>query len=137
MTLTEPTIHRQVRPIALADVAPLSKQLAADNHITVMPTHIFERNGQIAGAASIGAVCLVLPWFDTHQCRARDSRFFIAEMRRQVAARLPAEHPGWVCVPLPMTSPFQPHGARFGLMSAGVMDLTFINVKQNYGVTTR
>jgi len=51
----------------------LEKQMLADNHNVVMPTHVFRKEGEIIGSASLGAAPLVWWWMDSQKAKALDS----------------------------------------------------------------
>lgn len=124
MTATLPTqLTRAIRPVTAEELPALVELALADGHATILPTHVFEKNGEICGHASVGAICLVVPWFHTQRCQARDSLWFIRQLEQQVARDLPAGHPGLVGIPFPMTSPFQPLAAKLGFHSTGLMDV--------------
>jgi hypothetical protein len=51
----------------------LEKQMLADNHNVVMPTHVFKKGGDIIGSVSVGAAPLVWWWMDSKKAKALDS----------------------------------------------------------------
>jgi hypothetical protein len=106
------------------DLPTLADAHEAEGHSCILPTQCLVKNGAIVGAVSLGAVCLVLPWF-SKQCSPRDSLEFIRLMETHVALTLPTGHPGVVCVPFVPQSPFHPHVQKLGYQSAGLVDLTF------------
>lgn len=131
LTLTPtPTPHPSrrldyaLRPVALNELEALAAAHEAEGHACILPTKTMVKNGVVVGAVSLGAVCLVLPWF-SQACTPRDSLMFIRLMEMHVAASLPAAHPGLVCVPFVPHSRFHPHVHKLGYHSAGLVDLTF------------
>lgn len=113
-----------LRPVTAADLPALAAAHEAEGHSCVLPTQVMVKYGVVVGAVSLGAVCLVLPWF-SKQCSPRDSLEFIRLMETHVALALPTGHPGVVCVPFVPQSPFHPHVQKLGYQSAGLVDLTF------------
>jgi len=82
----------------------------ANNDSLIHPTHCVTRNGEIIGAASIGAVPLLLVWNHTEKVRAADSlhlkRVYDAIMETKGAPR----H----FVACNQHSPYNAHMKRFG-----------------------
>lgn len=118
-----------MRPIEEDDWKVLRELAGADNHEVIAPTHVFVKDGQIVGCASIGAVVLLLPWFHTQKCGARDSLYFINQMENLLANMMPANGPGLVCVPVVADSPFQAHIEKLGYVNAGPATVALKKVK--------
>ena len=64
----------------------LSNCMLADNHNVVMPTHIFRKDGDIIGSASVGAAPLVWWWMDSKRAKALDSVRAIKKLEDEYAA---------------------------------------------------
>lgn len=118
-----------LRPVQEEDYPKLKQLAAADGHELIAPTHVFLKDGEIIGCASIASVALVLPWFDTTKCKARDSLYYINQMENLVANILPAHGSGLMCVPVVAASPFQPHIERLGYINAGPATVALKKVK--------
>jgi len=115
------------------DIPALKEMAEADKHAVFMPTHVFVRvneegGEELIGCASVASVPLVLPYFHTQRCKARDSRYLINVMEALVG-NLMNERQAYLCVPFAEGSPFEPHIARLGYASAGKFQLTFKNLK--------
>lgn len=118
-----------MRPVQVGDLEALSRLAASDDHEPAHPTHVFLKDDEIVGCASVWNVPLVLPWFHTEKCCARDSRYFINQMENLVASLMPANGHGTICVPFADGSPFQAYIKRLGYVNAGQFSLTFKKVK--------
>lgn len=118
-----------MRPIDERDFAALRALAEADNHELISPTHVFLKDGEHVGCASIAAVALILPWFHTTRCLARDSVYFINQMENCAANVLPPAGSGLICVPVVETSPFQQHIAKLGYINAGPATVALKKVK--------
>lgn len=101
----------------------------ADGHEMVAPSHVMLKDGQIVGAMSIGMVPLVLPWFDTKKCTARDSLYFINQGENLLAELMPANGQDLICVPFAEGSPFAAHIEGLEFVNAGKFHLTFKKVR--------
>jgi hypothetical protein len=123
------TARHWMRPIDERDYTALRQLAEADNHELIAPTHVFLKDGEIVGCTSIATVALVLPWFHTTQCLARDSVYFINQMENCVANILPASGSGLLCVPVVAASPFQQHIERLGYINAGPATVALKKVK--------
>jgi hypothetical protein len=118
-----------LRPLQAADLPVLEALAAADNHAVIHPTHVFVKHGEIVGCVSLMNIALVLPWFHTEKCTARDSLYFINQLENLTANLLPAGGPGVGCVPFEQHSPFTPLLERLGYVNAGQFQLTFKKVR--------
>lgn len=63
----------RLRPIAAADITPLTKAAEEDGHQVFAATHVVEKDGQLIGYFSIGAIPTVLVWMDSKKSSAADS----------------------------------------------------------------
>lgn len=64
----------QIRPIAnAAHLAAIEAAAREDGHALHVLTHVFERAGEVVGAASIGGAVTVLFWGHTQKLSARDT----------------------------------------------------------------
>jgi hypothetical protein len=97
----------RVRPVqSPADVQALMAAAEADDHIVLWPTLMAEKDGQIAGYASVGQVALV----NTKLITARDSYQLVGKLEEHVRqAGFPA-----MCFPCAHRSPFKPLMPRLG-----------------------
>ncbi len=121
---------RELRPVSLHELPTLEAQMLADGHSCVLPTLTMQRSGRTIGAVSFGAVCLVIPWFHTRDCKPRDSVEFIRQMEAHARDTLPAWHHGLFCVPF--GKPFEPFMAKLGYQSAGTFNLGFKKVRTKW-----
>ena len=64
----------------------LSESMLADDHNVVMPTHIFRKDGDIIGSASVGAAPLVWWWMDSKRAKALDSVRAIKKLEGEYAS---------------------------------------------------
>jgi hypothetical protein len=112
-----------------SDLPELQSLAENDAHALICPTHVFLKDGKLVGCASVASVPLVLPWFHTERCHARDSRYFINQMENLLASGMPAQGPGVICVPFAQNSPFHPYIERLGYTNAGEFSLTFKKVR--------
>lgn len=124
-----------VRPVRENDLPLLRERAEADAHAVIAPTHVFEKRGpnfgdlQIVGYASLAAVPLLLPWFDTQRVKAADSLYYLNQLENLLANLMPQQSAGLICVPVVQKSPFQPHIARLGYTDAGMASITFKKVR--------
>lgn len=58
------------------EITELHKLAAAENHLIISPSHLFEKNKEIVGYCSIGAMPLVMSFFSS-SLQVRDSIKFI------------------------------------------------------------
>jgi hypothetical protein len=116
---------RKIQPEEVHAVAAMAR---ADQHELIAPSHVFTKDGQIVGYASIAQVPLVLPWFDTRKCKARDSLYFINACENLVAECM-APNQELICVPFAAGSPFEPHIEHLGFVNMGKVNLTLKKVK--------
>jgi hypothetical protein len=114
-----------VRPVTPEDLPALEDQAAQDRHSVIAPTHLFLKHGQPVGYASVGAIMLVLPWFDTRKCMPRDSYFYVNMLENLVAASAADT----LCVPVAKISAFEPVLPSLGYTSVGDMNVMFKKVK--------
>ena len=128
MNVLNPNKLRWLRPARGSDLEELRRLAQADNHEVIAPTHVFVKDGELAGCASVVSVPLVLPWFHTTRCKAADSLYMINQMENLVANILPVGS-DLVCVPFVKGSPFEPHIERLGYVNAGAVNLTFKKVR--------
>lgn len=116
-----------MRPIQPHDLEVLHERAREDRHEVIAPTHVFTKEGEIVGCVSIGAVPLMLPWFHTRLCHARDSVYYINQMENLAANLFTGS--GLICVPVVKESPFQQHIGRLGYLEAGSATVTFKKVR--------
>lgn len=121
--------HLWMRPVRPEDMPKLRELAQADGHAVLHPTHVFLKDGEIVGCASVVNIPMVLPWFSTEKCHARDSKYFINQMENFVANCMGPEHHGVLCVPFFSASPFQKYIHKLGYTDAGQFSLTFKKVK--------
>lgn len=101
----------QLQPlVSQARLVELQMAAAADEHIVIAPTHIMERNGEIIGYLSLGAMPVVQAWFHSQKCRALDSVRMI-RAGEQVFREIGVKQ---YCVGVSEHSPFAPHMGRLG-----------------------
>jgi len=107
----------------------LQEAAQTDRHAVIAPTHVFTKEGEIVGYVSIAQVALVLPWFHTERCHARDSVYFINQMENLAGNVLPDHGNGLICVPVVKSSPFQNHIERLGYLPTDQATITFKKVR--------
>jgi hypothetical protein len=101
----------QIRPIAnAAHLAAIEAAAREDNHGLHVPTHVFERAGEIVGAASIGAAVTVLFWGHTQKLSARDTFGVVNSIENSLRLRGVPE----LLVPVHPNSPLAPSMAGLG-----------------------
>lgn len=119
--------YRWMRRATPADVEPVKAAAHADNHEVIALSHVMTKGGEMIGAGSLAQVPLVLPWFDTQKCKARDTMYFINQAENMIAELLPNVE--MFCVPFAEKSPFVPHIEQIGFVNAGKFYLTFKKVR--------
>jgi hypothetical protein len=117
-----------MRKICPDEVEALMAQAHTDKHEVIAPSHVFLKDKELVGYASVAQVPLVLPWFDTRKCRARDSLYFINACENLIAECM-GPNQQLVCVPFVPGSPFEPHIQHLGFVNMGKVNLTFKKVK--------
>lgn len=120
---------RWMRPIRDCEREKLAALAHSDNHALIAPTHVFVKNGELIGYASVGSVPLILPWFDTRRCKAVDSLYFINQLENLTANAMPSNGQNLICVPVVENSPFTPHISRLGYVEAGMARIVFKEVR--------
>jgi hypothetical protein len=116
---------RRVQP---GDMQELTELAHSDQHEVIAPTHVCLKEGRLVGYASLGAVALVLPWFHTAKCTARDSLYFINQGENVMANAFAGGGTGLICVPVVTRSPFQPHMERLGYLPVDQATVCFKKV---------
>lgn len=111
--------RRWLRPVSLQELPALQQQAEQDHHALIAPTHVFVKQNEPVGYASIASVPLVLPWFDTRKCQAADSLYFINVMENLSAGFMRSDSHGLICVPVMEGSPFEPYIDKLGYVNAG------------------
>ena len=105
-----------VRPLRDRDeLVRLNTEANWDDHVPILPTHVFEKAGELAGYASVGALTPVNTWFHTKRMKARDSIVAVSSLENMV--RLNGG--GGTIVPLSDKSPFMPVMERLGYSNIG------------------
>lgn len=131
-----------LRRVRESDAAELKALAQADAHEAFRPTHVFvrvtgvtanapdgaESQEEIIGCASIASIPLLLPWFHTERCKARDSVQLINVMEN-LMAELMNPRQEFVCVPVAKDSPFEAVSGRLGYEDAGAFRLKFKKLK--------
>jgi len=105
------------------EVAALAKVAAEDQHQIVGATHLAEKNGQIIGYASIGAITMLNVWADSKNVHARESAYLL-NLAECTAAAMGLRT---ICLPCAAESPFLPYIDKLGYHRLG--SATF-NLKQ-------
>lgn len=121
--------HRWLRPILPEELEALRASAEADQHAVIAPTHVFVKDGEVIGYASLAAVPLLLPWFHSEKCKAADSVYFINVMENLLASMLSPDGHGMIAVPVAAESPFQPCIEKLGYTRAGEFSLTLKKVR--------
>ena len=97
------------------ELVRLNTEAGRDDHTPVMPTHVFEKAGELVGYASVGALTPINTWFHTERMKARDSIIAISSLENMVRCNGGAG----VIVPLSDKSPFLPVLGRFDYTNIG------------------
>ena len=109
-----------VRPLKDGgELVKLNTEAGWDDHTPILPTHVFDKAGEVVGYASVGALTAVNTWFHSEKMKARDSISAISALENMV--RL-AGATGAV-VPLSDKSPFIPVMHRLGYNNVGRANL--------------
>ena len=109
-----------VRPLRDRDeLVRLNVEANRDNHVPILPTHVFEKAGELAGYASIGALTPINTWFHTKRMKARDSIVAISSLENMVRCN----GGNGLIVPLSDNSPFLPVMDRLGFSNIGRANL--------------
>ena len=101
------------------ELVKLNTEANWDDHVPILPTHVFEKAGQLAGYASVGQLTPINTWFHTKRMKARDSIVAISSLENM--ARLAGSN--GLVVPLSDNSPFLPVMSRLGFHNAGRANL--------------
>lgn len=100
----------QIQPLATpAQFAAHEAAALADGHNILVPTHTFERDGEIVGGVSLGGAVTVLGWFGP-RLRARDT----AGLINSLANTLRAQGVRHALIPVAENSPLLPHMEKLG-----------------------
>jgi len=121
--------QRWMRPVRAEDIPVLEALAAQDGHSVVLPSHVFEKGGEIVGCISLGRAVFTLPWFHSERCQVRDTLYFVNQAENLAAALMPPDHSGILCVPFVPNSPLHPYIAGLGYQNGGSVSLTFKKVK--------
>jgi hypothetical protein len=101
------------------ELVKLNAEAGWDDHTPVLPTHVFEKSGELAGYASVGALTPVNTWFHTKRMKARDSIIAISSLENMVRCNGGAG----LIVPLSDESPFLSVMGRFNYTNIGRANL--------------
>jgi hypothetical protein len=104
-----------VEPITDESWEKLDRLARDQGHDLWAPTHVINRDGEIAGSVSIGGVPIVHPFFGKGIMSGRDCLNAASITRRIIMAN------GWndFLVILGKESPMYKHASHFGLMELG------------------
>lgn len=105
-------------------VEQLRTAAAADDHAVLFPTHVFVKDGQIVGYASIATMPVINFWADSTKLHAAESIKMIEQ------AEAVCSHHGLrsVVVPCAENSPFAQHMERLGYTKLGATVLHIKNL---------
>ena len=101
------------------ELVKLNTAAGWDDHVPILPTHVFEKAGELVGYASVAQLTPVNTWFHTKKMKARDSIVAISSLENMV--RLNGG--GGTIVPLSDKSPFLPVMSRLGYTNIGRANL--------------
>ncbi len=105
------------RPLLTArDNEALIAAAATDNHVPLVPTHLVEKNGEIVGYGSVGAVPMLFVWVHSQKVSARESRGLLNLGENLMALQYKGP---FICCPCTAESPFFPFMRRLGYQSVG------------------
>lgn len=102
-------------PKDAAEVSALAHLANADKHQIIHPSHLILKDGETAGYLSIFSAPIVLAWFSTKKCEARDSVRAI-EAAEVFMRGMGRTHYLTTCDPV---SPFFPVMERLGFKNMG------------------
>ena len=106
-------VMTRIRQVKAEDVPILEKLAAADKHALILPTHVVERNYQMIGYLSVGAVPTVIVWLDTDRASIRDSMAVMNFYENAITDR-GGSH---VIIPCNDKSPFRPYVENVGYLN--------------------
>ena len=104
----------QIRRIREDEQEKLVELAAADDHIVLFPTHVVEKNGEIVGYLSIGAIPIVNLWMDSKRVKSTDSIAVIG----QLDAIMDDSGTPTYYMPCSENSPYHPYMERAGFQAA-------------------
>ena len=105
-----------VRPVRDKDeLIRLNTEAGWDDHSPVLPTHVFDKSGELAGYASVGQLTTINTWFHTERMKARDSIIAVSALENMT--RLSGS--GGILGPLSDKAPFLPVMGRLGYHNLG------------------
>jgi hypothetical protein len=109
---------RKIRDVEeLKEVARVAKE---DGHGVIAATHLIQKQGEVVGYASIGAMPVVFTWLHSKKVKARETVALL-----NTAEALAAANSGVVCVPCMRTSPLFGFMEKFGYKLGGDYGLFF------------
>ncbi len=109
-----------VRPLKDKDeLVRLNTEANWDGHVPILPTHVFEKAGELVGYASVGSMTPVNLWFHTKKMKARDSISVVSSLENMI--RLNGGN--GTIVPVSDKSPFLPVMSRLGYSNIGRANL--------------
>lgn len=100
----------QVRRIQEDELEKVKELAASDDHVTLFPTHVVEREGEIIGYISLGAIPTVNLWMHSEKVQARDS----VHIMGQIDAIMNDSGMNMYYMPCDGKSPFYPVMEKFG-----------------------
>ncbi len=106
----------RIRRATEVDIPVLQKLAAADNHAVIAATHIVERDYQMLGYLSVGAVPTVIVWLDSGRANIRDSMAAMNCWENILVDRGGTN----VIIPCNDKSPFRPYVEKVGYVDMKV-----------------
>lgn len=100
----------RIRRIEPNELQELRERAAQDDHVVLAPTHVVEKEGEIVGYLSIGAIPIVNVWMDSQRLGPRDS---VAVLGQLDAVMDYAGQPTYF-MPCDPSSPFHPVMEKLG-----------------------
>ncbi len=93
----------------------LGQRAAEDDHVVIHPTHLIEKEGEIVGYVSAGAVSMLNCWVHSQKVNKFESFRLLTEAEQLMAA----QGHRVICLPCAHTSPFRPYIERRGYTHLG------------------
>ncbi len=103
----------RIRRVEPGELPELRERAAQDDHVALWPTHVVEKDGEIVGYLSIGAIPIVNVWMDSRQLGPRDSLSVLGQLD---AVMDYAGQPTYF-MPCDAASPFHPVMEKLGFGS--------------------
>jgi len=108
-----------IRPLLANQLERLNILAAEDNHKVVAPTHTVQKNNEIVGYLSHGAIPTVLCWLSTTRVKATDTVHILNNMEEMSVFK----GYKYILVPCSENSPYRPYMEKFGYHNHGLSNM--------------